>query len=416
MEARGSAGRSRLPLAIAVTVAAAVAATFLLRPRSGVIDPAAVDAGSYFTAAQLDRAEDFRDPQRLIAAGGLVVGTATLALLAWRPPRRLLDRLGRRPLLGAAAAAAGISLLLVVVDLPLSAWAHDRAVDVGLSTQDWPDWLSDLAKSAAIGAGFAAVGGALGLALVRRFPRNWWAPGSVVVIAFGVITIWLFPVVIDPIFNDFEKLPPGQTRSDVLELAREADVDVGEVYRVDASRRTTAVNAYVNGLGHSKRVVLYDNLIDDFPRDEVRLVVAHELGHQKHNDLLRGLAWLALMAPAGTFLTQRLAETFGRREGLGDPSRKPGPAALPAIALAVALVSFAVGAASNVLSRQVEARADAFALRLTDDSSAFVDFERRIALRNISDPDPPELWQVLFGTHPTTLDRIGIGEAFERSD
>jgi STE24 endopeptidase len=416
MEARGSAGRSRLPLAIAVTVVAAVAATFLLRPRSGVIDPAAVDAGSYFTAAQLDRAEDFRGPQRLIAAGGLVVGTATLALLAWRPPRRLLDRLGRRPLLGAAAAAAGISLLLVVVDLPLSAWAHDRAADVGLSTQDWPDWFSDLAKSAAIGAGFAAIGGALGLALVRRFPRNWWAPGSVVVIAFGVITIWLFPVVIDPIFNDFEKLPPGQTRSDVLELAREADVDVGEVYRVDASRRTTAVNAYVNGLGHSKRVVLYDNLIDDFPRDEVRLVVAHELGHQKHNDLLRGLAWLALVAPAGTFLTQRLAETFGRREGLGDPTRKPGPAALPAIALAVGLVSFAVGAASNVVSRQVEARADSFALRLTDDPSAFVDFERRITLRNISDPDPPELWQVLFGTHPTTIERIGAGEAFERSD
>ena len=98
-------------------------------------------------------------------------------------------------------------------------------------------------------------------------------------------------------------------------------MDVGEVYRIDASRRTSAANAYVIGLGHSKRVVLYDNLIDEFPRDEVRVVVAHELGHQKHNDLLRGLAWLALVAPAGTFLTQALAERFARRGELGTPRR-----------------------------------------------------------------------------------------------
>ena len=124
----------------------------------------------------------------------------------------------------------------------------------------------------------------------------------------------------------------------MLQLADKAGVDVGQVYRVDASRRTTAANAYVIGLGHTKRVVLYDNLIDDFPRDEVRLVVAHELGHQKHNDVLRGLAWLALVAPAGTFLTQRLAEAFGRRRGRASGHARPRAArdrALP-----IAMVSF----------------------------------------------------------------------------
>lgn len=419
MEARGSgrqSGRARLPLAIVVAVAAAGSATFLLWPRNGVIEPAAVDARSYFTAFQLDRAEDFRSLQRLIALGSLVVGTGTLALLAWRPPRRLLERVTRRPILGAAVAGAGISLLLAVVDLPLAAWSHERAADVGLSTQDWPDWFGDLGKSVAIGAGFAAIGGALALGLVRRFPRHWWAPGAVVVIAFGVITIWLFPVVIDPIFNDFKKLPPGQTRSDVLELARKAGVDVGEVYRVDASRRTTAANAYVNGLGHSKRVVLYDNLITKFPRDQVRLVVAHELGHQKHDDVLRGLAWLALVAPAGTFLAQALAERFGRRYGLGDPSGKPGPVVLPAIALAVAIATFGFTVASNVLSREVEASADSFSLRLTDDPAAFIQFEQRLARRNITDPDPARLWHNVFGTHPTTLERIGIGKAYNASN
>jgi STE24 endopeptidase len=419
MEARGSGGqfgRSRLPLAIAVAVVSTGAATFLLWPRNGVIEPASVDAKSYFTAFQLERAEDYRSLQRLIGLGELVLGTGTLALLAWRPPRRAIERITTRPILGAAVAGAGISLLLVAVGLPLSAWDHQRAVDVGLSTQKWADWFGDVGKSAAIGAAFAAIGAALGLALVRRFRRHWWAPGALVVVAFGVITIWLFPVVIDPIFNDFKKLPPGQTRSDVLELAKEAGVDVGEVYRVDASRRTTAANAYVNGLGHSKRVVLYDNLITKFPRDQIRLVVAHELGHQKHDDVLRGLAWLALVAPAGTFLTQRLAERFGRRYGMGDPSVKPGPVVLPAIALAVAIATFCFSSASNVLSREVEASADSFSLRLTDDPAAFVQFEMRLAIHNISDPDPPGLWQALFGTHPTTLQRIGIGEAFDATN
>ncbi|MEA2403279.1 MAG: hypothetical protein QOK00_3682, partial [Thermoleophilaceae bacterium] len=114
MEARGSgghSGRARLPLALAVAVAAAAAATVLLRPRGGLIEPAAVDAQSYFTALQLDRAKDFRSVQRLIALGSLVLSTGALALVVWRPPRGLFERLGRRPLLGAAAVGGGLSLL-----------------------------------------------------------------------------------------------------------------------------------------------------------------------------------------------------------------------------------------------------------------------------------------------------------------
>ena len=408
-------GRSRLPLAIVVAVAAAGVATFVLRPRSGLIEPASVDVTGYFTAFQLDRAEDFRGVQRMLGIGGLVAGTATLALLTWRPPRRPFERLARRPILGGAAVGAGLSLLLVVVELPLSAVRHERAVDVGLATQSWLPWLEDVGRSSAIDAAFAAAGGALAMALIRRFRRNWWAPAAAVIVVFGVVSIWLFPVVIDPLFNKFEPLRPGPTRSDVLELADEAGVDVGEVYRVDASRRTTAANAYVGGLGKTKRVVLYDNLISSFPRDQTRLVVAHELGHQKHNDLWRGLLWFALVAPAGTFLAQALAERFARRAGLGDPDVKPAPVVLPAIALAIAIVSFGFGAASNVLSRQVEARADAFSLRLTEDPAAFVQLERRLALRNVADPDPPAWTQVLFGTHPTTAKRIGIGEAFNNA-
>ncbi len=260
----------------------------------------------------------------------------------------------------------------------------------------------------------AGLGGAVAIALIRRFPRGWWLPGAGVVVAFAVISLYLSPVLIDPLFNRFDALPKGALRSDVLDLADRAGVDVGEVYRIDASRRTTGINAYVGGLGHTKRVVLYDNLIDDFPADEVRSVVAHELAHVRHHDVPKGMLWVALVAPAGMFAIQRLTEAIATA---GRPARgeRPGPAILPALALSLGLVSFALAIAGNAVSRPVEARADAFALELTRDPKAFIALERSLALRNVSDPDPPGLLQALFGTHPTTVERIGFGEALSLS-
>jgi STE24 endopeptidase len=120
------------------------------------------------------------------------------------------------------------------------------------------------------------------------------------------------------------------------------------------------------------------------------------------------------VGPAGAFLAQALAERIGRRDGLADHRSRPGPAVLPAVALSVAIVAFGLGTASNALSRRVEARADAYSLGLTRDPAAHIALERRLALRNLADPDPPGLLQALFGTHPTTVQRIGIGEAWAR--
>src|SRR5918994_1590435 len=164
--------------------------------------------------------------------GGLLV------LLTPRPPRRLLGPF-RRPVLAGALAGAALSVTLTLATLPVGAVMRERAIDVGLVTQSWGGWAVDVVKSSAIGAGLAGIGAALLLAGQRRFPRHWWAPGSVAVVALGAVFLYAGPVVLDPVFNRFERLPDGRTRSDVLALAREADVKVGEVYEVDASRRTT---------------------------------------------------------------------------------------------------------------------------------------------------------------------------------
>jgi STE24 endopeptidase len=383
--------RWKTPAAVVAAVVVAEAVALLLRPRTGLVDPAPVKAASYFSPAELDRARDFRGPQLALYGGILLVQAGVLIALVRRPPRL-------RP----AAAGALLAVALSAAPLPLSAIARQRAVDVGLVTQSWGGWAGDVAKSLGIAAVEGAVFGAVAILLVRRLGRRWWIVGSIVVVFVGAAYTYAGPVVLDPIFNKFTELPAGPTRSDVLELADRAGLKVGKVLVVDASRRTTAANAYVTGLGSTKRVVLYDNLIKDFSRDETRLVVAHELGHVHYNDVPRGLLYLAIIAPFALFAVSRLA---GR-----DPS-------VPALVGALLVVAIPVTTVSNGLSRAVEQRADAYALKTTGDTKAFIGFQRRIAIKNVSDPDPPGWQTLLLGTHPTTVERIGLAiTAARRAD
>src|SRR3954447_8396910 len=409
------AHRLGLPVAVGIAVVAAGAATFALRPRTGLIHPAPVAAEAYFSPSELDRVRDYRGPQRLLGLGGLAIEAGNPAVLALRPPRRLrraLERGRGRPILAAVAAGTGFAVLLVVVELPISIVAEQRARDFGLSTQDWGGWTGDLLKTTGISIVLTAGGAALLMGLIRRLPRWWFALRAVAVVLLSAVFVFFSPVLIEPLFNKFERLPDGRLRSDVLRLAQRAKVRVGQVYRVDASRRTTGANAYVNGIGATKRVVLYDNLLHDFSPDQTSSVVAHELGHVKHRDVPRGLLWLAIVAPAGTFLVQRLTERIAPEARAG---RGAGPVVLPAAALSIALVGFVLNVGGNALSREVEASADAYSLELYGHPESFIAVERKLVTQNLGDPDPPGWVQAIFGTHPTAVERIGYALTWSRS-
>jgi STE24 endopeptidase len=396
----------RLPIALVTALVVAEAAVVVMRPRDRGPDPLPVRARAYFSPTEIERAEDFRTGQIWLGVGQLALGIGALVVMVRRPPRRLMAL--PRPVVAGAATAAAVAVVAGLAPLPLRAIARERAKDVGLVTQDWVGWVGDVVKSEAISAAFAGAGGALLVVAMRRAGRRWWIPGAVLVVAFGAGTVYAGPVVLDPVFNKFTPLPQGELRRDVLDLADRAGVDVGQVYEMDASRRTTAANAYVNGIGRTKRVVLFDTLIKDFTPAETGFVVAHELGHVHYHDLRNGLIWLAVVAPFGVWAAAALAERLAPRDA------PLGPRAVPAVALSIALVMPPVAWISNQLSRDVERRADAFALALTREPAPFVDFERRITVQNVSDPDPPGVVQALFGTHPTTLQRIGQAEAFAR--
>jgi Zn-dependent protease with chaperone function len=392
--------RLRLPVTVFAALAVAEAAVFLLRPRDR-LEPVDVAAQTYFSPAYIERAEHFRTGQLWLYGARLVIEIGVLVYVVRRPPR---GPFARRPVASGAAVAAGLSVAVTALTLPVSAIARERAKDVGLVTQNWVGWAGDVVKSTAIEAVIIGLGGALLVFAIRRLGRRWWIPASAVVVAFGVISTYATPVVIDPLFNRFVRLG-GPLRGEVLDLAAKADVKVGEVYEMDASRRTTAANAYVNGIGSTKRVVIYDTLLKDFTPREVRGVVAHELGHVHYRDVPRGLLYLLIVTPFGMLAVARLGERMAPRDG-----RSP----VPAVALAIALIAPATTMISNQLSREVEARADRFSMGLTHDPQGLIEFQRKITTQNVGDPDPPRWVSFLLGTHPTAVQRIGQALAFSR--
>lgn len=388
-------------------------AVLLLSPDQGLPAPdpdvAAKTIAERFDPAALDQAGDYRSWLRLLGVASLVVQFGALAFFAFRrgrSARRLLALLERHPLRSGLLTGAGLSILLSLAALPLDLLAWQLGRDYGLISQGLGPRLTDWLLATLIAAVPAAIGAWVALLMWRRLKGRFWIAASLLVAGWALVTTWLWPVVVSPLFNEFEPLRDGPVRAEVLRLADRAGVEVGEVYEVDASRRSTTLNAYVHGIGSTKRVVLYDNAIRELDRRELSALIAHELGHVEAGDLKRGLTFAFIVIPLGVLFVQ-LATGAILRRNRDDPG---GPAVIPVLALAVTLTAFALQIPGNALSRDVEAKADRYALALTGEPQGLVDLQVRLARANLSDPDPPKLWHYLFGSHPSTFDRIAIAE------
>lgn len=345
---------------------------------------------------------------RSLAATGL---SALLALLLAVGPlaRRLRRRWPRRWwVLGVAAATGLWSVTRMLLVTPLAWQIRGRNVADGLSTQSAASWWGDRLTSMLVGWVGLTLVVLLLVGCARRWPRRWFFPAGVSAALLVVIGSFVTPLVVEPLFNTFTPMPAGPERTALLKLAERQGVAVGDVLVADASRRTTTLNAYVSGFGGSKRLVVYDNLLDDAPPAEVDAVVAHEIAHARHHDVLVGTGLGALGALAAVAGLALAADSVRRRrggDGLGQAS------ATWAVVAALTIGTLLVSPVQNAASRAVEARADRDSLAATGDATAFEDLQRRLALRSLADPTPPRLVQLWFGTHPTVLQRLGLPQS-----
>lgn len=407
-----------------IVVLAGLVADVVLWPRDQLPPIADADQHRYFTQAFIDRAAAFRGLQSWLAiasALALVVVPVTVALL-WPAEGRTDGKLSRwrdrrtgAPLTRGGPAAdalvvAGVVFAALLAALPFDLAMLLRARSAGLVVQSLPSWFWHWVLSVVIVLIGAALLAVLCGWLIRRFGRGWWAIFGVCLVLVAAAFQMLSPVVIEPLFADFTRAPAGEVRSDVERIARQSGVDAGEVYIVDAARRTTGANAYVSGLGGTKRVVIYDTLIRDFTPGERRATIAHEFGHARHHDLIAGLVWFAFVALVSFFAIDLVARALAARRGLEFAS----PAGL-AMVIAGAVCAIALSQpAANAWSRAIEARADAFALRVTQQPDQAIALERRLTTQNLSRPEPPAALQAVFGTHPTPMQRIGMAVTVKR--
>ena len=415
MSSRTALVVTTVALAVALAVAVALLIPWRPLPLHGV-SPSPVDAARDFSAAQIAREDAFHAAVRPPAYVSMLVAFLIAAVLGFTP-------LGARLVSAVAAPLGGgwvwrvvlgtVALTLVgrLLTLPWDAWSESARRRYGLSTRGWGSWGVDVAK--AYGVGLVLTVGILLLivGLARWQPDYWWVFGAAIGALLVVVVSFAYPLVVEPVFNKFTSMPEGELRTSLLELAEQDGVQVDDVLIADASKRTTTLNAYVSGIGSSRRIVVYDTLLDKAPDAEVESVVAHELGHVADSDVVVGTALGALGAMTVVVALYLLSTWSGLMQWLGISGIGDGRSVAFLLAF-VALVGFVSTPLQSAASREVEARADVHALDLTGDPATFLAMQRRLAVTAKADVTPNAVVYRVFGSHPKTTARLAAARAW----
>jgi STE24 endopeptidase len=297
-----------------------------------------------------------------------------------------------------------LSLILEVATMPIGFYKGfllERRY--GLATETVGHWLKDHLKAAALGLVFAEIAGSFVYATLRHWPGTWWVVSglgySVVIIVLANVA----PVLLLPLFYTFKPLENATLRDRLTALAAKANTSIKGVYEWTLSDRTKKANAALTGMGHTRRILLSDTLLAEYSDDEIEVILAHELAHHVHRDIWSAVALDAVVTLAGFYaahqMLQRAVPFFGL-QGAGDV------AGVPVLLIAAGALGLVVKPVMNAISRSHERRADRYALRLTNNPTAFLSAMRRLGQQNLAEENPSRLVQAFFYTHPPIKDRL----------
>jgi STE24 endopeptidase len=379
-------------------------ATLRQRP----FDPEAV---RHFPLAVLERGRQFSREVSIAATIRSLLSLGLMLALCFHPVGtrvlRWLERQGRgRFWLALICVALGVTLLTSLVELPFSFYLghlHEKAY--GLSRQSAAGWFADYGKHMLLSLALSLPLWIPLYWLMRRWPRGWWLPGAAFNIAVSGLFVLIYPVVIMPLFNHMSPVKDPQIAAMIHGLANRAQVRVEAISEMKVSDKTSRVNAMVTGLGPTKLVILLDTLLQQFSRDEVEVVMAHELAHAAYQDVVVG--WLASGAGEVAVLCI-VAWALRGMVGVG-PLRLAAPHSprgLAVLLLLFSLIGEVTSPVQNIISRRAETRADRFAITVTGKPQAFVSSFKKLAAGNPGDVDPPPLVEFLSYSHPSIINRL----------
>ena len=301
-----------------------------------------------------------------------------------------------------------LSGLLFLIQLPLSYYVgYLREHAYGLSTQRLSKWTADELKGLAVGWVVGASVLWVPYLLLARSPTRWWLWTGALSLPFFTLILLLTPVFIAPLFNKFGPMKDKALENEVLAVATCAGVDGARVYEVNKSVDTEKVNAYVTGVGNTKRIVLWDTLLARLSPSQIRFVVGHELGHYVLGHVWISILFSSTLTLLGLFGVYRTADLllvrFGTRFGFSQLS---DPASLPLLLLLLSVFSFVMTPAALALSRYHEREADRYGLELTHDNRAAATGFVALQRQNLAVPRPGRLFKVFRASHPPIGERV----------
>jgi TolB protein len=309
---------------------------------------------------------------------------------------------------------AAFQLIYLMASFPLDYFqGYHLEHKFGLSNQTFGAWIIELLKTQGIVLVILIFVVGILYALIRRHPRSWWAWFGLGSIPFAVFFIVIAPLVITPLFNRTTPLDDGSLKTQILQLARESGISDSRIFVMDASKDTKKLNAYVTGLGRTKRIVLFDNLLNSMSPPEILFIVGHEMGHYVLHHV-----WIALfIAVTLIFLFGFLAHRFMHRIIAANESRLgfgqiSSIASFPLVMLCVTVFGFLLAPMQNGLWRHFEHRADVFGLEKTRNTEAAVSTFEKLASVNLSNPNPSAFVKFWLYDHPTLSERVTFARSY----
>jgi Zn-dependent protease with chaperone function len=328
--------------------------------------------------------------------------------------RNAAQWIGRRWLLTTAAYALMLVLVMSLLTLPLAYYSgYLREHAYGLSNQSLGSWMGDWLKGVAVSG--------LGLSLVlwipylllRKSPKRWWLYAGLATIPLAALLLVITPVWVDPLFNDYVPMKDKALEARILALAQRAGVGGSRVYQVNKSADTKVVNAYVTGLGSTKRIVLWDTILAKLEPNQVFFVTAHEMGHFVLRHTLAFILGAAVISTVSLYMVHRVAgrliPRFSEQFGF---ERLSDVASFPLFLLLGSLVTLMLTPAVLAFTRHQEHEADRFALEITRDNRAAATTFVRLQEENLSVPRPGSLYMLWRGSHPSLGDRVDFANHY----
>jgi STE24 endopeptidase len=369
---------------------------------------------------KLAKAEALYTTRTVLYLFGMVFGIVVLCvLLKLRVApafRDLAERVSQNSFLQALIFVPLLTLLMAIISLPIDIYEQRISRAYGLSVQSWVSWAGDWCKAEAVSL-VILVPVVFGLVrVIRKSPQRWWFYFWMLTLPFLVLLIFVAPVILDPIFNKFEPLENKQPVlvGEIEKVTHRGGLSIprDRMFEMEASEKVTTYNAYVTGIGATKRVVVWDNTSRDLTIPETLFVFGHEMGHYVLNHVYKGLAFFAILMLAGFWLGRRIVLAMLAKWGKAWDIRDIDDlAALPVLMLALSLLSLVGEPIGNAFSRHIEHQADIYGLEVTHGlfpnnrevaASAF----QKLGEKSYDYPTPNPLLVFWSYSHPSIPDRI----------